>query len=91
MGLLDKLGGAIKGAAAQVETVAPGLISRLAPQRVARAVVDQGGETKSAPDGYTLLMGSNALLAINPSLYGRPLRLDNRGQAPTGGRFGPPR
>jgi tripartite-type tricarboxylate transporter receptor subunit TctC len=26
---------------------------------------------KSAPDGYTLLMGSNALLAINPSLYGK--------------------
>jgi len=24
---------------------------------------------KSKPDGYTLLMGSNALLAINPSLY----------------------
>jgi tripartite-type tricarboxylate transporter receptor subunit TctC len=24
---------------------------------------------KAAPDGYTLLMGSNALLAINPSLY----------------------
>jgi len=26
---------------------------------------------KSAPDGYTLLMGSNALLAINPSLYSK--------------------
>ena len=25
---------------------------------------------KSSPDGYTLLMGSNALMVINPSLYG---------------------
>jgi len=26
---------------------------------------------KSAPDGYTLVMGSNAMLAINPSLYSK--------------------
>jgi tripartite-type tricarboxylate transporter receptor subunit TctC len=43
----------------------PGAAGNIATEQVARAV----------PDGYTLLMGTIAALAINPSLYGN-LRFD---------------
>src|SRR5262245_40206933 len=39
----------------------PGAGSNLAGERVA----------KSAPDGYTLLLGTNLQIAANPSLYGK--------------------
>jgi tripartite-type tricarboxylate transporter receptor subunit TctC len=50
---------AIWGQPVVVENVT-GAAGNIAGERVA----------KSSADGYTLLMGSNALLAINPSLYG---------------------
>jgi tripartite-type tricarboxylate transporter receptor subunit TctC len=53
----DKLAG-LWGKPVVVENV-PGAGGNISGDRVAKA----------APDGYTLLMGSNALLAINPSLY----------------------
>jgi hypothetical protein len=43
----------------------PGAANNIATEQVAKA----------APDGYTLLMGTIAALAINPSLYGN-LRFD---------------
>ena len=57
--MADKLS-AVWGKPVVVENLT-GAGSNIAGDRVA----------KSAPDGYTLLMGSNALLAINPSLYGK--------------------
>src|SRR5258708_36480741 len=57
--LEDKFGEAW-GKPVVVENV-PGAGSNIATDRVAKA----------APDGYTLLMGGNAALVINPSLYDR--------------------
>ena len=57
--MADKLS-ALWGKPVVVENIT-GAGSNIAGDRVA----------KSAPDGYTLLMGSNALLAINPSLYAK--------------------
>jgi tripartite-type tricarboxylate transporter receptor subunit TctC len=55
----DKLAG-LWGKPVVVENI-PGAGGNISGDRVAKA----------APDGYTLLMGSNALLAINPSLYSK--------------------
>lgn len=55
----DKLAG-LWGKPVVVENLA-GAGGNIAGDRVA----------KSAPDGYTLVMGSNAMLAINPSLYSK--------------------
>jgi tripartite-type tricarboxylate transporter receptor subunit TctC len=56
-------------------TIAPGLSEELGAQVVVENRVGAGGTigadfvAKSAPDGYTLMLGSNSTLSVAPSLF----------------------